>query len=288
MNKNLILYSTILFVNSKNNHDHTLITKIIPDLISPNFELFSSSYFSERKNDYEIFDINEFEIFAQNIIKIKEKGAFFPVMHMTQTIGNLISRNEDGDIEKAVKLFEYNCEYAVKFGSKLLVLHLWGGRHSDENIDVNIKIFPKLKEISDRYNLILTIENVVCNTYKPLDHMKKLWDLYGNAVKFTIDVRHAEFHKSLVETCESSFLWKNNLVLHLHISDYSGDFMEWSKFFRNTPITFGDVDFNYFFSFLKSINYSGSITIENHRISECDDLVYNFNKAYEFITNGLE
>ena len=45
MSKNVILFSTIVFVNSKNNHDHTLITKIIPDLISPNFELFSSSYF---------------------------------------------------------------------------------------------------------------------------------------------------------------------------------------------------------------------------------------------------
>lgn len=262
---------------------------MIPELISPNFELLMSSYFVTRKNEFKIFDQNEFEVFAQNILKAKEKGAFFPVMHMTQTIGNLISRNEDGDIEKAVKLFEFNCEYAVKFGSKLLVLHLWGSHHSDKNIDVNIKTFSKLKEIADRYNLILTIENVICNFYKPLDNMEKLWDLYGNAVKFTIDVRHAEFHKSLVETCESEFLWSNNLVLHLHISDYSGEYMEYSKFFsNNTPITFGDVDFNYFFSFLRSINYSGSITIENNRISECDDLVYNFNKAYDFITNGLE
>ena len=52
--------------------------------------------------------------------------------------------------------------------------------------------------------------------------------------------------------------------------------------------TFGDVDFDYFFSFLKSIEYSGSLTIENHRISDNDNLVYNFNKAYEFIANGLE
>jgi len=289
MNKNLILFSTTYILNSKNNHDHTLLIKMIPDLRAPNFELLMSSYFVTHKNDFEIFEQDEFEDFAQNILKTKEKGAFFPVMHTTQTIGNLISRNEDGDIEKAVKLFEFNCEYAVKFGSKLLVLHLWGGQLSDKNIDVNIKTFAKLKEISDRYNLILTLENVICNYHKPLDNMKKLWDIYGNAVKFTIDVRHAEFHKSLAETCKSDFLWENNLVLHLHISDYGGGYMDYSKFFSyNTPITFGDVDFDYFFSFLKSINYSGSATIENNRISECDDLIYNFNKAYDFIANGLE
>ena len=289
MNKNLILFSTAVFLNSKNNHDHTLITKIIPDLISPNFELFLSSYFVERKNEFEIFAQNEFETFAKNIIKTKEKGAFFPVMHMTQTIGNLISRNENDDIKRAIKLFEFNCEYAVKFGSKLLVLHLWGSQYSDKNIDVNIRIFPRLKKIADRHKLILTIENICCNTYRPLDHMKKLWDLYGNDVKFTIDVKHAEFHKSLVETCESEFLWNNNLVLHSHISDYHGEYMEWEKLIRNnTPITFGDVDFDYFFSFLKSIKYSGSITVENNRISNRDDLAYNFNKTYEFIKNGLD
>jgi sugar phosphate isomerase/epimerase len=280
MSKNAILFSTAVFLNSKSNHDHNLIIDMIPKLVSPNFELFLSSYFVDRQN--------EFDVFTQNILKTLEIGAHYPIMHVTQTIGDLISRNEDGDIEKALKLFEKNCEYAVKFRSKLLVLHLWGGLQSDKNIDINISTLPKLIEISNKYNLILTIENVVCNTYKPLDHLKKIWNIFGNTVKYTIDVRHAEFHKSLTETCESTFLWENNLVHHLHISDYGGGYMEWSKFLHNdTPITYGDVNFDYFFSFLKSIHYSGSITIENNKISENDDLVYNFNKAYEFIKKGL-
>ena len=280
MNKNLILFSTGVFIDSSNNRDHTLITKMIPDLVSPGFEILVSRYFADNKDEYEKV--------AQDVMQAKENGAFFPVMHVIEEIGSLISRNGIGEIEKALHVFEHNCEYAVKFGTKLLVLHLWGGSESDKNIDVNIKTFPKLKEISDRYNLILTIENVVCNTYKPLDHMKKMWNLYGNDVKFTIDVRHAEFHKSLVETCQSAFLWENNLVQHLHISDYGGEYMDWPKFLgNNTPITFGDVDFDYFFSFLKSINYSGSITIENKRISDNEDLIFNFNKAYEFVQSKL-
>lgn len=280
MNKNLILFSTGVFIASSNNRDHTLITKLIPNLVSKGFEILVSNYYAEHQDEYEKV--------AQDVMQAKEKGAFFPVMHVIQEIGSLISRNGIGEIDRAVKIFEHNCKYATKFGTKLLVLHLWGGIESDKNIDVNIKTFSKLKEIADRHNLILTVENVVCNTHKPLDHMKKMWDLYGKDVKFTIDVRHAEFHKSLIETCQSAFLWENDLVRHLHISDYGGGCMDWTKFLgNNTPITFGDVDFDYFFSFLKSINYSGSITIENNRISDNEDLAYNFNKAYDFIIKGL-
>jgi sugar phosphate isomerase/epimerase len=281
MDKNQILFSTAVFVRGNSNHDHTLIIKILPELVSAGFEIFVSQYFTERQHEY----IKA----AEDVLLAKEKGAFFPVMHMNQSIGDLISRNGQGDIEKAMQIFEFNCGYAAKFGVKVLVLHLWGGSYSDKNIDVNIKMFPKLKEISDRYNLILTVENICCNTYRPLDHMKKLWELYGHDVKFTVDVKHAEFHKSLAETCESDFLWENNLVVHLHISDYKGKYMEWEKLLNySTPITFGDVDFDYFFKFLKSIKYSGSLTVENNRISESDDLAYNFNKAYEFISNGLK
>jgi sugar phosphate isomerase/epimerase len=221
-------------------------------------------------------------------MQAKKIGAAFPVLHANQAIGEFISRNGKGDIDNALRIFDLNCEYAVRLGAELIVLHLWGGHESDKNIEVNINTFGKLKEISDRHSITLTIENVVCNTHKPLAHMKRLWDVYQHDIQFTVDVRHAEFHKSLKETCESAFLWENNLVRHLHISDYGGGYMEWDMFLGNdTPITFGGIDFDYFFSFIKSVGFTGSITVENNRISESDGLVYNFNKAYEFIRSKI-
>lgn len=280
MHRNQIMFSTGVFIRSSSNHDHTLIEKIMPDLVTPCFEVLVSDYYADRQDEYEEA--------ANAILRAKEKGASFPIMHMNQQIGNLISRNEDEDIDKALQIFRFNCDYAARFGSKLLVLHLWGGIHSDKNIEVNIDVFPRLKAIADKHNLTLTVENVVCNYHKPLDHLKRMCDLFKDDVKFTIDVRHAEFHKTLRETCESAFLWENNLVRHLHISDYKDDYKDWAKFKpNNTPITYGDVDFDYFFAFLKAVKYSGSITIENNRISDSDDLAYNFNKAYEFVQNGI-
>jgi sugar phosphate isomerase/epimerase len=136
---------------------------------------------------------------------------------------------------------------------------------------------------------VLTVENIVCNTYKPLKHMKKMWEIYHNDVNFTIDVRQAEFHKSLAETCESSFLWENSLVSHLHIADYKGGNMEWEKLRENTPLTHGDVDFDYFFAFLKSIKYNGSIAVESNYGQEFsyDDMAKDLNNSYSFIKERL-
>jgi sugar phosphate isomerase/epimerase len=279
MRENMILCSTGTFINKKNNYDHSLIAKLHPNLNYQGFELFMFDRFADFPEEYA-------EKEAEIALATKS-GANFYSMHMNKRIGDLISRNEPGDIEAALRQFEFNCAVAEKYGVKLLVLHLWGGFASDKSIDVNLNAFAKLKEISDKYNLILTIENIVCNTYKPLAHMKKLWEMYGQEVKFTIDVRQAEFHKSLKETCESAFLWENNLVPHLHISDYSGGDTDWARLREEVPLGRGDVDFKYFSSFLKSIGFKGSAVVEYGIISENEDLIYNLNKSYEFVRNGL-
>ena len=279
MAENIVLCSTGAFIGTKNHFNHSLIAKIKPDLAYHGYELLMFDYFVDNPDEYRTV--------AKIVMDARKDGIVFYSMHMNKRIGNLISRNENDDIDNAFKIFESNCKYAVKYGVKLLVLHLWGGTSSDKNIEVNIQLFPKLKEISDSYGLILTIENIVCNTYKPLDHMRELWNLYPNDIKFTIDVRQAEFHKSLKETCESSFLWENNLVSHLHISDYKGGYMDWLRLRINPPLNCGDVDFDYLFSFLKSIRFGGSVTLEHNFTHESEDLLPMLNQSYEFIANGL-
>jgi sugar phosphate isomerase/epimerase len=109
--------------------------------------------------------------------------------------------------------------------------------------------------------------------------MKRLWETYGSDVCFTIDTRQAEFHKSIKQTCESGFLWENGLVRHLHISDYSGAEMDWTHLKRHTPLGSGDVDFDYFFNFIKSTGYGGAIVIEGGMTREADATVEAVNKA---------
>ncbi|MCL2060455.1 MAG: sugar phosphate isomerase/epimerase [Oscillospiraceae bacterium] len=243
------------------------------------FEIFMYNIYADKPGEYGPI--------AETVMNAKDGGCIFHSMHMNKSIGELISRNEDGDIEQAFRCYESDCRYAAMYGVKLLVLHLWGGPWSDKNIHVNIGQYPKLKKISDKYGLNLTIENIVCNTQKPLDHMKKLWELYPGDIKFTIDVRQSEFHKSLVETCESAFLWENDLVSHFHFSNYSGGHMDWDRLRHHTPLGQGDVDYDYLFAFLKSINYSGSITYESSFTHESDGLMAKLCDSYEFIAKGI-
>ena len=120
-------------------------------------------------------------------------GLSYPIFHIEKDIGNLISRNNDGDVEKAFELFEINCELASEIGSSRLVLHLWGGIDSDKDITNNINCYKELRQIADSYNLVLTIENVVCNVGDPMSHLRELSEKYSD-INFTFDTKMSEFH----------------------------------------------------------------------------------------------
>ena len=248
--KNKVLCSTGTFIGRRNDFDYTLIPDYAKEINCDGYEFMTEPFWNDEENISKIVSV------------LKPHNINFVTLHMDKHIGDIISKNETGDIDEALRIFELNCKAASKLGAKLLVLHLWGGYDSDKHIDINIKVYADLLELAGKYNLILTAENVVCNTYNALTHMKKLYETYGNDMKFTIDVRHAEFHKMLKETCEADFLWENNLVPHFHIADYKGDCMDWSKLRPVLGPGEGDVDFDYLSDFLKKIDYKGSFTLE--------------------------
>lgn len=45
-----------------------------------------------------------------------------PVMHCDKQIGVKISRNEEGDLEDAIKRFEINCQLASEIGAHMMVI----------------------------------------------------------------------------------------------------------------------------------------------------------------------
>ena len=249
-NKNKVLCSTGTIIGRSNNFDYNLIGEYSGKIKCDGFELMIEPDWNNEDT------INKI---VENLTPMKVN---FETLHMDKNIGEMISRNEPGDIDGALRIFELECKAASILGAKLLVLHLWSGGPSDKHIDVNIKTYADLLKIAGKHNIILTVESVVCNTYNPLTHMKKLYETYGKAMKFTIDIRHAAFHNMLKETCEADFLWKNNLVPHFHIADWGGSYMDWSRLRPVLPPGEGDIDFDYFKEFLKKIDYAGSFTLE--------------------------
>lgn len=216
----------------------------------------------------------------------KSWGFSYPVFHMDKNIGELLSQNNEGDVALATAYFERDCENACFLGSKKLVLHLWGGLPSDKNINFNVNYFGKLNEKATEYGLVLTVENVVCNTFDPLEHMKKLTLLYPH-INFTMDTKFAAFHHQLADyyLLENEYLWNNRHITHLHISDYNGGYMDWEKL-RGLHPGQGTTDFTGLFQHMKAIEYDGSLSLET-TVNPSEDLAL-INQSLAFIRKGLK
>ncbi len=244
---NRILCSTGALIGRPNGRDYRLLNECVKYLDCDGYEFMMYDDWYGRTDEVADF----FADFPKP----------FPVLHAEKSVGDLISRNEQGDTERALGLFEENCMMAEKLGSEKLVLHLWNGIDSDKDFPHNIAVYRYMRDIADRYGLLLTVENVVCNRSDPMTHMKELTTEYPD-ISFTFDTKMAEFHGQLMDICleENSHIWER--VKHLHINDYKGGVMDWQSL-KTLHIGDGQIDFEKLSAFIRSAGYGGDITIES-------------------------
>ncbi len=243
-----LLCSVGALIGKANNRDYRLLIPYSEQLSCDGFEfLFYSSW-------YDSIDTI--------ITDLRASKLSFPVFHCEKHIGEKISIGGEENLAEALRLFEINCRAAAALGSGKLVLHLWDGIPSDQHFENNLAAYPLLRAISDRYGLLLTVENVVCNHADPLTHLGELNEAYPE-VHFTYDTKMASFHgqQEQIYTPSCEWLWKNNRISHLHINDYGGGIMDWANL-RTLHLGDGHVDFSRFFSFLKKTGYQGDFTVE--------------------------
>ncbi|MCL2099369.1 MAG: sugar phosphate isomerase/epimerase [Oscillospiraceae bacterium] len=266
ISKDKILCSTGTFIGRLNDFDYRLIGELAKKIDCGGFEMMIEPFWNSAE---------QLNGMAEYISRLNLN---FVTLHADKSIGELFSSSKDGDSAEALRRFDLNCMTASAVGARLIVLHLWGGLDSDKHIGSNIKMLPELLEIAGRHDVTLTLENIVCSSRNALEHLCEIYRLYKNDAFFTIDVRHAEFHKNLKQTCQTEYLWEN--VLHTHIADYKGDLMDWTKLRPVLRPGTGDVDFAYFFGFLKKIKYNGSFTLEAGARTD-DGTAVDFDKINE-------
>jgi sugar phosphate isomerase/epimerase len=191
-----------------------------------------------------------------------EKKIPVRVFHADKFIGQKVGLGDEESLKDAFFCMEENCKSAKRLGAKKVVLHLWNGPISDDNIENNIKAYGELSRIADSYGLLLMPENVVCRNGRPMDHILRLADRYPEA-RFTFDTKMANFHRELSLCYEGDFLslWKEKRIAHLHINDHRGAYKDWDNV-RTRHIGEGDIDFYEFFDFIRSVGYEGTATLE--------------------------
>lgn len=265
---NRILCSTGAMITRRNNRDYNLLREIVPQIRCDGLEFMMYQSWHE-----------EIEPLRQVLADYS-----VPVFHMTKQIGELVSQ---GSLAEAIHLFREDCALAAAIGSDLLVLHLWSGQASDQHIERNIAAYPVLREISEEYGLLLTVENVLCNTQDPMTHMRALAEKYPD-IAFTFDTKMAAFHSQLEEVYkpENAWLWPH--IRHFHVNDYAGTHMDWDNM-SVKQLGQGHIDFDRFFGFLRGLGYTGDFTCEATAVSEDGTIRYDeLNTSLERIAKEVK
>lgn len=203
----------------------------------------------------------------ENIAAVKrisrEAGMIIPVLHMDKRIGELLSLGSDDEIREAGERFQKNLLIARDLGAELAVLHLWGGAASDHHIERNFSVLVDYMTDAERAGVTLTVENVVCAVETPLTHLRRVMDIYPDAL-FTVDTKMAEFHRELPATLAEERLWDGR-TRHLHVNDYGGGVKDFSDL-RVLHMGDGHVDFKPFFEKIRATDYSGWLTVESSSV----------------------
>ena len=254
---NRILCSTGALLGRANGRDYTLLADLEDKLECDGFELMMYDDWYEKADAVSAF--------------LNGMKKPFVTFHVEKGVGDLISRNAEGDTEKAVELFEKNCELAQAIGSEKLVLHLWSGYDSDKDMPHCIEMYARCRDIAQKHEILLTVENVVCNQHDPISNMREVLKSFPDAA-FTYDTKMAEFHGQLMDIAsdENRPLWER--VVHLHINDYKGGVMDWSNL-KTLHLGDGQIDFHRFFDFVRRSGYNGDITIESTSFGKTDGII---------------
>lgn len=268
-----ILCSTGALIGRPNNRDYTLLEELAPKLNCDGFELMI------YPDWYPITD--KLIDFTNDI------GINIPVIHCEKHIGELLSSGTDEDLKSAMHDFKLNCEIAKGVGAKKLVLHLWNGLVSDSRIENNIAGYKYLREISDKYGLLLLVENVVCNVSDPMSNLHELYRKYPDA-GFVFDTKMAAFHCQEELLYDDGNSWLQDNIRHYHVNDYGGGYKDWNNL-KVLPIGEGRVDFDKFFDYIRSKKQQDfTFTVESTAFDKTGVVHIDIlNKCFDRIGNYL-
>lgn len=243
-----ILCSTGALIGRWNNRDYNLLESLSKELECDGFEFMMYSTWYEDVDDI-----------IRALLRTKRD---IPVMHCEKHIGESISKGGKEELARAYQLFEINCKMAQRIGADKLVIHLWDGLTSDANFQNNLEAYFYLNDMAVKHGLDLLVENVVCNVENPMKHWCELRERYPE-IHFVFDTKMAAFHEQteLLYESEYAWLWKENHIVHYHINDYAGGYMDW-KNLRTLPIGKGKVDFERLFDHIHKTGYQGKFTVE--------------------------
>lgn len=188
-----------------------------------------------------------------DILKLYRRcGVPIKCVHADKHIGDLLS-DPGAD---AGALFERNCRIAADLGVKKMVFHGWGIPDSDRYFEHICAGIGAALAVADAYGIEAVLENCLCTGGDPCGRLETLCGMYPR-LGIVLDTRQAQFHRQLFKQLQSPIRAR---VKHIHINDYSGEYMQWDRLYPIPRLSTGDVDWDMFAAQIRG--YNGTVTLE--------------------------
>lgn len=206
-------------------------------------------------------------------------GLYFGVIHAEKEIGFYLG-GDDEDQAEALRLFSVNCEAGRAIGAEKLVLHLWSGPRSDNDLDKNLMMLDALYEIAERLRIRLLIENVPCALHDPISNLSRVLDKRPDA-QFVYDVRFGAFHEQNERVVSSGAL-SDGRIDHLHLSDYVGPPHDFASLRPILHLGEGIIGLEKLLPMIAE-TYHGTLTLESPEILESGCAVDAINRDLFYV-----
>jgi sugar phosphate isomerase/epimerase len=251
-----ILCSTGVFNRKELSADVNELISIYPKLCCDGYELMLSGHWIKEQ-------VAQCTDFIKAGVKIN-------LAHLSKRIGSCFSSGSEESLSEAYDILHMNSTLLSSINVTQAVIHLWG--YPDSNFDYVLKGYKEAVSICASYGIEILAETLPCREKPVFERMKQLADI-NPSCRYTIDTRHLKYNDLTERIFEENWLWSENRVAHVHISDCKLDDKGKTMIEPLHPGE-GIIDFSKFFKNLSLKCYSNYITLESpaERLSNKIDL----------------
>lgn len=209
-------------------------------------------------------------------------GLRFPALHVEKNAGPAMISDDAEMRARGRAHLVASCRLAQLINAQVAVFHLWGIPGSDLSIERNLAILDDCLNIAQEYAVELAVETIPCLKSTPLDVIQQVVEL-DSRCRVALDTEFLAIHGQVEAALEANWLWKDNLVRHVHLKDFDGNQYDANNYRRYLHPGEGHLNFANFFARLKGRHFTGNLSLEASVVSP--DCVRDIVKLQKTLTD---